>query len=285
VQLDSTANGGPLSLQVQAILRLTCDARWDPLFDRTDADGQRYSRTDLINNLKDWVDDDNVSSALAVSFPAGNCSFIVPGNPFERGFGDENFPYDRGEDRYKTKNARMDSLDELHLVAGVTDAFMAAFGDQLTVYLPRDTGLSVNSTDPRTQLIIAALMADPSSAAALLDPAFAPALHKALALKTFGGVLSISSADFKQIVESLGVKPINTDLSTQNKTNPFSDKPPMVYKIRATGRANDVTHAIEAVVTFDPNQNRQFDANGQLVQQAPQAGQLTTGRLIRWSEE
>ena len=35
--------------------------------------------------------------------------------PFELGYGDENMPYDRGDDRYRVKNARMDSVDELFL--------------------------------------------------------------------------------------------------------------------------------------------------------------------------
>jgi general secretion pathway protein K len=280
VQLDARDVSGVLGPQVEALLRLACDQRWDPLFDRLDAEGQRYSRTDLVDNLRDWVDQDNVTSALAVSFPAGNCSPVVPANPFEKGFGDENFPYDRGEDRYKTKNARMDSLDELHLVAGVSDAFMAAFGDQLTAYLPLEAKLNVNSSDAQQQLRMVQMLADPAAPAAWRDPAFMPAFQKLLLLTTMGGVLSITPAQFKQAVEAAGQKTKTLDVTAQN--SPFTDRS-VVYKIRASGRANDVTRSIEAVVTFDPNLNRTIDANGQIVQ--PPQGQLSTGRLIRWREE
>ncbi len=42
--------------------------------------------------------------------------------------------YDRFDPRYEAKNARFDSVDELYRVHGVTDMFMAAFRDRLTVY-------------------------------------------------------------------------------------------------------------------------------------------------------
>src|SRR5512140_85020 len=136
-QLEGGQISGLLAAQVQGLWQLVCDPRWDPLFDREDETGQRYSRADLLINVYDWVDDDAVSSALSASFSPNSCQILVPAKPFEPGFGDENRPYDRGEDRYRAKNARMDSLDELYLVAGIGDAFMAAFGDQLTVYLSR----------------------------------------------------------------------------------------------------------------------------------------------------
>ena len=137
-QLDSGAMGGLLGAQVKGLWQLVCDPRWDPLFDREDANGTRVSRQDLLMHLHDWTDENEETSALVASFPGPACMMEVARTPFEAGFGDEDFPYDRGEDRYRAKNARFDSLDELHLVAGVSDAFMAAFGERLTVYLRRD---------------------------------------------------------------------------------------------------------------------------------------------------
>jgi len=283
VQLDARDVAGPLGAQVETLLRLTCDPRWDPLFDRLDAEGQRYTRTDLVNNLKDWVDQDNVTSSLAVSFPAGNCSPVLSSSKiFEAGFGDENFPYDRGEDRYKTKNSRMDSLEELHLVAGVSDAFMAAFGDQLTAYLPLEAKINVNSTDLESLRLSVQFLADPAAPQAWHDPAFLPNLQKLLLARSNGGMTSITPADLKETVELAGQKTRNIDVSAQN--SPFTGKS-TVFKVRAIGRANDVTHTIEAVVSFEPRQNQPTDASGQPVQQVQQQGQLPTGRLIRWREE
>ena len=305
VQLDALQTGGMLGPQVEALLKMDCDSKWDPLFDRTDDEGQRYSRSDLIVNLRDWVDENGVTSTLNVSFPGGNCSYLVPQNPFEEGFGDENFPYDRGSDRYKAKNARMDSLDELYLVAGVTDAFMAAFGDELTVYLPNGAGLNVNSDDPAQQLRIAGLMADPTSLTQLLDPAFQAAFKKALSQVRMGGFLSITPVQFAQILQGLSVK-VRTEYLTQNPKNPFTDRS-VVYRIRGLGVAGDVTHETLAVVSFDPSiQNSTQTATGQTTTsgtsstqtassqpaaallQALGAANATTppfGRLIHWHEE
>ncbi|HYG68159.1 MAG TPA: hypothetical protein VD838_10885, partial [Anaeromyxobacteraceae bacterium] len=139
VHLDSSTANGLLGAQWLALVNLVEDRRWDVLFDRDDANGFRVSRADLPVYLYDWVDQDNVSAVVTGD----------PSRPFEDGSSDENQPYDRGTERYKAKNARFDSLEELHLVAGVSDAFMAAFGDQLTVYLPKDEPMALPCDDAR----------------------------------------------------------------------------------------------------------------------------------------
>lgn len=274
-QLDALGTSGVLGPQVEALLRLTCDARWDPLFDREDASGQRYTRTDLVVHLRDWVDSDETSSALTASFPAGNCSFIVPVNPFEQGFGDENYPYQRGADRYRAKNARFDSLDELNLVAGVTDAFMAAFGDRLTVYLPRDAAINVNTSDPGEQMRIAAMMAEPAAQPLLQNPDFPQKLSRALSDLRMGGLLTVSPLQFASVVAALGV-PVRRDYAVANPKSPFTDRS-VVFRIRAVGSVGQVSKTLDAVVTYDPNQNQPVDG-------AP-AGQALGGRLIHWREE
>ncbi len=289
-QLTGLELSGFLGSQVEALLRMVCETRWDPLFDRTDADGQRYSRADLIVNLRNWVSDDNTGAALKASFPGGNCSFIVPPSPFEHGFADKNFPYDRGTDRYRTKNAPMDSVEELHLVAGVTDAFMAAFGDQLTVYLNKNGGgINVNSDDPRQQLVVAWLLSDPTSLQIKLsDPKFLENYHKALTAARMGGFVTITATQVRDILQSLGVA-TRTDVALTGDRSPFTDRS-LVFRIRALGVAGDVTHDTEAVVTFDPGQIRQMTQTTQNQTQPRQqlgaaAGQLNMGQLIHWHED
>lgn len=272
-QLDSLTTSGVLGPQVEAFFRLTCEARWDALFDRDDATGQRWSRQDLAVHLRDWVDDKDVSSALLASFPGGGaCNVLVPASPFEQGFQDEGYPYDRGPDRYRTKNARFDSVDELYLVAGFSDAVMAAFGDQLTVYLPRDAPMNVNTTDRAEELRVARLMADVAGLPMLADPTFPDRLHKALSDVRMGGLLSITPLQFATIVDGLGVQVKSEYLQPNAKA--FTDRS-IVYRIRSAGGAGDVTRTIDAVVTFDPNQ----------LQGDPSAGKPLPGRLIRWRVE
>jgi general secretion pathway protein K len=238
--------------QVQGVYQLICDARWDPLFDREDARGVRSTREDIIVRLRDWVNDNVASSGLVVAGGASTTCGMVPGQPpFEDAFGDKNQPYDRGEDRYRTKNARMDSLEELYLVSGVGDAFMAAFGDSLTVYLPRDDKQNVNELDRARLVQLARSVAENPVNPVLLDPAFGEKLQKAIFEKTMGGIFTISPTDLGNAIELAGVRVNRTLLTGQN--SPFTDIS-TTYRIRAKGTAGSVRTTIDAVVRLGATQ-------------------------------
>jgi general secretion pathway protein K len=229
------------------------------------------TRQDLLVYLRDWIDDNEQTSSLAASFPAGTCVMLTPGNrsPFEDGFGDENQPYQKGENRYKAKNARMDSLDELYLVAGVDDAFMAAFGDALTVYLPVEAKRNVNELEPERLLELAKLMADPPGQPALYDLEFPKRLQALVAQQTVGGMLAITPADLGRLVEQAGVTVNMASLAPTSPGNPFTDRS-SVFRVRAQGKAGMVTKTLDAVVRFDKGQASQDPA---------------PGRLVHWQEE
>ncbi len=269
VQLDAGSMGGRVA-QVQAIYQLLCDPRWDALFDREDANGLRASRQDLLVYLRDWIDLDEQTSALAAAFPPGTCAVAIPAgtDPFEAGFGDENFPYDRGDDRYRAKNARIDSLAELHLVAGVTDAFMAAFGDAITVYLPRDAKRNPSDTDPVQLLVNTVLAAEAPDQAEILDTQFLPRLQQAVLERTLGGILSMSAADFGQVLGGLGVKVNGSKLS--GPQSPFDDRS-SAFRLRAVGRAGDVAKKLDVVVWLD--------------KAGATTPATTPGRIVHWREE
>ncbi len=270
-QLDALPNSPLLAAQVQSIYQLICDAKWDALFDREDANGLRVPRQDLLVYLRDWVDTGTEGSALAASFPAP-CVMVPQAPPFERGFQDKNYAYDRGEDRYRTKNARMDSLSELYMVAGVGDAFMAAFGDALTVYLPRDTKRNVNDKDPARLLEKAMAMADPKNQPRLYDPTFPTQLQKLVVERTYDGLLSMSPSDFGQLVEAAGVK-VNQNMLQPGPNNPFTDGS-TVFRIQSSGRAGDVKKTIDVVMNFKKAQGTQ----AALPTPIP-------GRIVHWREE
>lgn len=271
VQLDALHTSPLLGAQVQALYQLICDSRWDALFDREDENGVRVTRQELLVYLRDWVDDKDVGATLDAAFPPGGC-VIVPGpNPFPDGFQDENYPYDRGEDRYRTKNARMDSLAELYLVAGVTDAFVAAFGDALTVYLPRDHKQNLNTTDPARLFHLAKVVADPANQPGLYDQEFPGRLHRFVMERTLGGILSLAPSDFGQLVELAGVTVNENSLKVGSPQNPFDDRS-RVFRVRALGRAGDVQKSVEVVVVFP-----------KAVPGQPPAS--LPGKLVRWREE
>ena len=271
-QLEGLVQGSDRKVwqQVQALYQLVCDARWDPLFDREDARGVRSTRENLIERLRDWVDENAVSATLVPTAGSGaTCSMVPAPAPFQDAFGDENQLYDRGDDRYRAKNARMDSLDELYLIAGVGDAFMAAFGDALTVYLPRDAKQNVNELDRSRLVVLARAVADPPGQPILFDPAFADRLQKAIFERTLGGILSFTPKDFGALVELAGVR-VNANLLNA-ANSPFTDRS-TTFRIRASGSAGDVRSTIDAVVRLETT---------------AQAGQAVAapGRIIHWREE
>jgi general secretion pathway protein K len=249
--------------QLQRFLLAVRDPQYDVLFDKEDEQGNRLTRRDVAVALRDWADEDSTTSVVGVN----------PLSPFEKGFGDENQYYDRGEDRYRAKNARFDSLDELYLVAGIGDAFMGAFGDQLTVYPDVNATINVNTTDPEQILVNALLMSAPPGVPQppLLDPAFAQKLAMALRLARPLPFMTITVQQFATVLQALGVKlqPIYLQAQNTDTRSPFGNTS-STFTIRATGRAGNVEKTIDAVVTTD---NR--------------AGQLQSdlGRLLHWRED
>ncbi|MEI6223305.1 MAG: hypothetical protein WCS72_01040 [Deltaproteobacteria bacterium] len=249
--------------QLQRLLLAVRDPRFDVLFDREDEFGNRLGRRDVAVALRDWVDEDPTTSVLGAN----------PMAPFQNGFGDENQYYDRGEDRYRAKNARFDSLDELYLVAGIGDAFMGAFGDHLTVYPDVNATINVNTTDPEQILVNALLMSDPPGVpqVPLLDPLFSQKLEMALRLARPLPFMTITVQQFATVLQALGLKvqPLYLQAQNTDTRSPFGNKS-NTFTIRATGRAGGVEKTIDAVVTMD-------DRAG------PLQGDL--GRLLHWRED
>jgi general secretion pathway protein K len=250
-------------VQSLRLAQLVRDPRYDFLFDEDDANGIRVTRPELFAALKDWQDLDETSSTFT-----GDTR-----SPFQNGFGDENGIYDRLDDRYKAKNAAFDSLDELYLVAGVSDAFMAAFGDKLTVYPDVNATVNVNTNDPQQLLLNALIMSDPPGVPqpALADPQFLGKLQNALALVRPLPFMSMKPQQFAAALQALGVK-VRSEF-TQAVTDPgksgFGDRS-TTFSIRSVGSAGDVKKTIDAVVTFDRR------AEGLARDQ---------GRLLHWHEE
>jgi general secretion pathway protein K len=266
---DAKVNARLDALQVQQTVRvadfgaLFGEPRWDPLFEREDGSGTKATRQELLVYLLDWVDANSQGSAFT---GFGNAK------AFEDGFGDENYPYDRADERYRAKNAPFDSLDELHLVAGVTDAFMAAFGDRLTVYVRKEGKRNVNSTDCRELVLSSMLVAETITQPAFSDAEFAPKLCRAVRELTFGGLIAITPDQFVTLVKGLGVR-VDRAFEGQEASKVLSDRS-LVFTVKAEGYAGDVVRKVEAVVSFDERQNTD-----------PVVVAQGLGRLLHWREE
>jgi general secretion pathway protein K len=107
------------SRTVETLEMLMQSPLYDPLFDEEKADGKRYTRQDTLTAMVDYIDDDNRRFDLA---------------RLTRSSMPERYEYEELYDPYQARNARLDSLQELHLVEGIDDDWMSAFAHELTIY-------------------------------------------------------------------------------------------------------------------------------------------------------
>ncbi len=231
------------------------DKRYEFLFEKEDANRLKIPANEIIIGMKDWIDEDE--SGASLNLP----SILI--DPFQRGFSDENGGYSNYETRYRAKNARFDSLDEVFLVHGVNDRFMAAFKDKFTVYPDMNSKLNINTDDPvmleiAIRSIVKPVPADPR----LNDPIFIDTVIKRIRAARLFAMFGMSVVDFANIVASAGLAVQETILNNPANQRFIGDKS-NTYRIAVTGSAGDVTRTITAVIRLDDG----------------------LGRLVYWREE
>jgi general secretion pathway protein K len=175
-----------------------------------------------------------------------------PVNPFAAGFSPENGNYDRFDPRYEAKNARFDSLDELYRVHGVTDMFMAAFRDRLTVYPDVNSKPNVNTDDPMLMYLAIYSVADPAHPdPRLQDPVFINELITRIRSARMFSFFGMSVRDFIAVVQSAGVN-VNQSIAASNSNNsPLVGDKSNTFTIQAVGEAGSVQKTLTAVVKLD----------------------------------
>lgn len=117
---------------VQTLEAMLMPTLYDPLFDEEKLDGQRYSRGDVIRAIVDYIDDD-IKAFDMVKLASASTQ--------------ERYRYTELFDPYQPRNARLDSIEELHLVQGVDDDIMTAIAADLTAYGGCKVNLNFASAD------------------------------------------------------------------------------------------------------------------------------------------
>jgi general secretion pathway protein K len=236
------AGSGDALPTAMRLMDLLGDKRFEFLFSREDANGVRVNPQDVIIAIKDWVDEDQVQSALNVNDPV---------NPLTAGFSDEGSPYSRYEPRYQPKNARFDSMDELYRVHGVSDRFMAAFRDRLTVYPDVNSKPNVNTDDPLMIYMAILSAADPARPdPRLRDPVFVQELITRIRAARAFSFLGTSVADFVTSIESAGIA-VNPALKANVAGNRLLGDKSNTFSIKSVGEAGSVQKTITAVIKLD----------------------------------
>jgi general secretion pathway protein K len=239
-RLEYALGGGRLSTFVQ--LRSMIDGpKYDFLFDEEDANRQKFDRNETLLALKDFIDNDDQQSQLDPTNAL---------NPFVPGFGDENAAYQRHKRRYKAKNAKFDSLDEVRMVSGASDAFMAAFGDRLTVWPDVNSKLNINTDDPLQMLINIMTAARNPMDPLLNDPMRLQLIMMQINLVKMFPFIGLSVGTFASIVEGNGIQ-VRPEIKTNSAQNVFLGDKSTTFRIVATGEAGRVKKTLTAIVRYD----------------------------------
>ncbi len=256
-KLDASQN----QILVQRLYDLFADKRFEFLFEREDSNHVKVAPTDVLIAMRDWIDEDEIQSTLNVA------SLTLPsavGDPFVKGFSDENSQYDKYVPRYKAKNARLDSLDELYMVHGVNDRFMAAFRDRFTVYPDVNSKLNINTDDPMLLYMAILSVADPSHPdPRIRDPVFIDALIQRIRTARMMSFLGMSVTDFTSVIAASGVA-VNPLIQNNVQNNAAVSDKTSTFSIKSVGEAGSVQKTISAVVRMDDQ---------------------GLGRLVYWREE
>jgi general secretion pathway protein K len=249
-------NAPALSAKIAMMQTLSAfgDKKYEFLFEKEDSNKVKVVPTDVVIALRDWIDEDEVGSQLNLS---------TVGEPFAKGFADENYSYDKYDPRYKAKNAGFDSMDELYQVHGINDRFMAAFGDRLTVFPDQNNKQNINTDDPMLLELAIRSIADPTKPdPRLQDPVFIDTLIKKIRMSKVMPMFGMGAGDFINIVQAAGVA-IDPSIAANVQGNRTIGDKSNTYRIRVTGEAGDVTRTITAVIRLDDG----------------------LGRLVYWKEE
>lgn len=115
-------SSGAKQKDLYEICMMMASTEYDDLFDSRSVNSSGLSRMEVLAAIIDWVDADSEKT------------FINNECVLEESSGDESSLYVDQRKKYKVKNAKFTTLDELYEVAGIGDDFMEAFGETFTVY-------------------------------------------------------------------------------------------------------------------------------------------------------
>lgn len=238
-QLDSVFSGARIAAYQQLTAMIT-DPRFDFLFEEEDSHGDVARREDVMLALRDWIDVDEQSSTLD----------LTAQDVFVPAFGDENNHYSRYRPRYKAKNAKFDSVGELFQVFGVSDAFMAAFGDRLTVYPNPNGKLNLNTNDPLQFMANVRTAARNPNDPRLYDPMTLQLMHEQFKLLQRVPFLGVSVGTFAGLLQANGIE-VKPEVQQNSAQNMFLGDRSGTFRIVATGEAGRVKKTLTAVVRND----------------------------------
>lgn len=242
--------------------------QYDSLFTNRDADGNFTDRLTECAAIVDWTDPDQNMT---------NCDPTV--ETAQQSTASEDSYYQQLKVPYQRKNAAFDSLEELHLVRGVSDDFWDTFvdpdpddPDKRNVTIWGQGGINVNTANAQTIAVMVCAYADRMQPSMCTDPAQLAGFLSAMTMFksiTQGAPLFPKPQDFVDTVKGAGKNPMFQALMSvlppdmQFSTVKLTDEAGLtkaitteskIFSIYATGRVGsgkrETTVRIHTVIDF-----------------------------------
>ncbi|HEX4515271.1 MAG TPA: type II secretion system protein GspK, partial [Polyangiaceae bacterium] len=242
------------------LMGLMSPPQYNPLFEQRDSTGNYHDRLTICAAIIDWADVDEL---------AMNCDTQTQQAPVSSGVEDAYYQL-LATKAYRRKNAPYDSLEELHLVRGITDDFWATFVDPdptkpekrvMTVW--GQGAVNVNSANAQTLLGVVCAGAPTATICTDITQAgmFLSGVTMARAM-TMGAPLFGTPNDFIQMMQGqgmlgpiftgMGMKPVKfLSVAEFAKTITTESKVFSIYSVGIIkGYKREVRLRIQEVVDF-----------------------------------
>jgi len=185
----------------QELMGLMAPIQYNPMFEKPDLRGNVNDRLTICSGLIDWADvDESAFSCNLQQSTAATSSGV------------EDAYYQLLPKPYRRKNAPYDSLDELHMVRGITDDFWSTFVDpdpekpQKRVMTVWGQG-AVNVNNAGAQVLLGVVCAGAPTADICIDPIQAGTFLSGVTMArgiTMGAPLFGSTQDFLDMMKGKG---------------------------------------------------------------------------------
>lgn len=209
----------------QMLLGLLADPRLRHHFETEDRSGAKAeSPIVLVQAITDWIDADHTEAL---------------------NLGDEDRRYQYLKEPYRAKNAPFDSIAELQLVYGVSDAIYELLRDHVTIY--NDNPAMELATAPLSRILywgLPAVLRDDVAPEVLL-PKMPILAAKLQGLKSMSMLVPFNTDTLKQQLQQVGVLPL---IDQKKLSRVFSDSSSTTwYTLVAEGRMGKTTRRMRAV--------------------------------------
>lgn len=211
---------------------------YDPLFEER----LKIDRWELIANIKDYIDGDTQRSGTFG--------------------GDEGRSYDNFEPRYEPKDKLFDTVQEVRMVAGVTDEVFGTFGESWSVH-NRSYQVNVNTATPTILRALVRALTDPGTVSDQLIDARMPSLAVQRQIIPFRNADGFEAAVRDGFMSLTGPPipglPLNPDQNTRDRIKRLIKTKSNTFRLTSTGYYGDSARTMDVIVRMRRDQPRYLD--------------------------